>query len=489
MSESEEQNPPFEREDFHDKLASIMPLIADYLSEETLRGLSMSDPDALYKKARSLMAENGEEAQDSTSRFRSIVRLYLETGLFVHSTGSLGRQYAGNIPLTALMDMVSSIVNQPASFYEASQLPCVAERIMGEELNRFIGLSPETFVMFQTSGGSLANLTALLAARNNYYKDCSRKGMAQFSTGMRPAVAMGEDAHYSLIRAVNMLGIGREGIVWLPLDRQRRIDAGKVPAVLDAAKRNGMDVFCLACSAGSTPVGAVDPLERLADIARERGLWLHIDGCHGASLLLSDRLRDRLRGVEYADSLSWDAHKMLFVPSPCSLLFYKDREKAARAFQESASYVKSDTGEEYGNGELNFECTKRPSVMNLWTVWAIYGRELFATRVERLCALCMEAWKTLSVQTDFETLHKPEMNILCFRYMPKARPKAMSANEYQLAIREGVCRRGRFFISKTRLGGMVALRVVIMNNRHSTGTFSELLDEIRSVGKELNETN
>lgn len=470
---------------FQEALYSIIPLLADYLSGEVAKGVDMLPPEKVYQKARSLMKSEVRGEVSGKSRLENIVRLYLETGLYVHSTSSLGRQYTGNIPLAAVMDLVNSVVNQPASFYEASQLPCVAERIMGEELNRFVGMNPDTFTMLQTSGGSLANVTALLAARNNRYPECSRKGMASLTETGKPAVALGTDAHYSLIRAVNMLGIGREGIVWLPLDNRRRIDADKVPAVLEDAKRKGLDVFCLVASAGSTSVGAVDPLDKLADIARERGLWMHVDGCHGASLLLSDKLRHKLKGVERADSLSWDAHKMLFVPSPCSMLFYQDRQKAGRTFQESASYVKSSSGEEYGNGELNFECTKRPTMMNLWTIWALYGRELFASRVERLCALCTEAWETLCEQPDFETLHKPEMNIMCFRYNPGKLPEGMSMNDFQLAVRERVCRRGNFFISKTVLDGKAVLRVVIMNYRHTAETFTELLQEIRTVGKEL----
>ena len=258
-----------ESEDFRGRLTSIIPLLTDYLTTKGAKGIDMLEPDTLYQKAKELMTGNGNDVQNDNTIFQSIIKLYLETGLFVHSTGSLGRQYTGNIPLTAVTDLVNSIVNQPASFYEASQLPCVAERIMGEELNRYIGYNKDTFTMIETSGGSLANLTALLAARNNHYTDCSRVGMSAIRNSMRPAVAMGKDAHYSLIRAVNMLGIGRENIVWLPLDGKRRIDTSQVPIVLDKARKSGMDVFCMACSAGTTSTGAVDPLVELTRIARE----------------------------------------------------------------------------------------------------------------------------------------------------------------------------------------------------------------------------
>jgi L-2,4-diaminobutyrate decarboxylase len=246
-------------------------------------------------------------------------------------------------------------------------------------------------------------------------------------------------------------------------------------------------VFCLVAAAGSTSVGAFDPLDELADLARAHGLWLHVDGAHGGSLLVSDRLRHRLRGIERADSLVWDAHKLMFVPAACTLLFYRDRDKSYQAFRQDASYVfdtKASIYTELDSAEQNFECTKRPLIMGLWVLWAIYGRGLFAEQIEYVCELTGQAHKLLEAAPDFETLHRPESNILCFRYRPDDNAPA-SVSELQVAIRDRVRQRGTFFISKVDIDGVAALRVVLMNHRTTLDHFHMLLDEIRQVGKAL----
>ena len=158
-------------------------------------------------------------------------------------------------------------------------------------------------------------------------------------------------------------------------------------------------------------MGAFDPLEELAAVARRYGLWLHVDGAHGASLLLSDRHRHRLRGIEQADSLTWDAHKMLFMPAPCTLLFYRDGAAARGAFRQRASYVfdeEPDVYSAYDSADKNFECTKRPMIMPLWTVWSVYGPALFAQKIDRLCAVARQAYRMLAAEPDFAVAHEPE---------------------------------------------------------------------------------
>jgi len=469
----------------------IIPILQECLSMQikSRGGIRIRDPKELEESVRKLMGETSalQGGTSNMERFREMVRLYLDNGLSVYSVGSMGRQYTGCSPLTAVMDMVNSIANQPSSFYEASQLPCVVERIMGDTLNEYVGFDKDSFAMVCTSGGSLANLTALLTARNCKYKECRSMGMQTSNLHSKPTVAMSKDAHYSMIRAVEILGIGKDNIVWLPMNAKRQIDINKTMEALTKAKEDDKDVFCIIATAGTTPVGAIDPLEELAFIAHDNGAWLHVDGCHGASLLLSERYRQSLDGIGKADSLSWDAHKMLAVPSPCSLLFYRDRTKAMETFRQSASYVSTEKGTEYGNGEINFECTKRPTIMNLWAQWTLYGKKYFEERIDHVCQGCMEAYSLLLGQSDFKVVNMPEMNILCFRYVPQNLPKEMDVSLFQTRVRNEVCRRGNFYISKACLDGDAVLRVVVMNPRHTAKDFEDLLDEIRTAGNAVME--
>ena len=338
--------------------------------------------------------------------------------------------------------------------------------------------------MVTTSGGSLANLTALLAARNDKLPGVWDNGVSASTKKGIPAIAISENAHYSITRAAGILGIGENQIIKLPVNGAKQIYIDKVQKTLDAARNKGLNVFCMVASAGTTSIGAFDNFEELARIARKNNIWLHVDGAHGASLLVSDVLRHKLKGIEKVDSFTWDAHKMMFVPSPCSLLFYRDKDKSYGAFHQEASYVfekHADVYSEYDSAEKNFECTKRPMIMNLWVLWAIYGRALFSEKIEYLCNVCAEAYAILEFETDFETIHVPESNILCFRYRPQVFTNDL-IEDFQVEIRNRIRENGHFFISKVDIDNQAALRVVFMNHQTNSEHFRLLLDEIRQTG-------
>jgi L-2,4-diaminobutyrate decarboxylase len=206
-------------------------------------------------------------------------------------------------------------------------------------------------------------------------------------------------------------------------------------------------------------------------------------------LLASDRLRPRLRGIEKADSMAWDAHKMMFMPAVCTMLFYRQKEASYGAFRQNASYVfekQPDIYSEFESAEQNFECTKRPLIMPLWVCWSIYGQELFAQKIEYLCGMTHRAWEILDAEPDFEVIHEPDVNILCFRYVPENLDQTdpMAAG-LQVDIRTRMRGEGRFFISKVDIDGQGVLRVVFMNHLIGEQHFRDLLDEIRHTGQAL----
>lgn len=478
----------FDAQLFRENSETAVAKLENHLADQSVRGLELMDPRLLTAAAKALMtAEHDKIADFDEDRLSAILDLFIRTGIQVHSPGYMGRQFSGVVPLAGVIDFVGAVVNQPSSFYEAGQLPNAVERIMAEELNRFIGWPADDFAMVTTSGGSLANLTAMLAARNRKFPGIWTRGTSAVDWRERPAIAVGADVHYSVSRAAGVMGIGEARIVRLPLNDRHQICLDQAGPVLDAAARQGLRVFCLVASAGTTSVGAFDPLDGLADLARARDIWLHVDGAHGASMLVSDRHRPLLRGIEKADSLTWDAHKMMFVPAPCTLLFYRDKANSLGAFRQNASYVfdeEPDIYTAFDSGGRNFECTKRPMIMSLWALWAVYGRALFADKIEYLCELTAQAHEILEEAPDFEVVHRPEANILCFRHRPPELSEE-AVHRFQVAVRNQVKSAGKFFISKVDVDGAAALRVVMMNHEITAGHFRMLLGEIRETGQEL----
>lgn len=478
----------FDPKIFRQNAEIVISKLEKHLCDTSIKGVSLIEPSVLMEKVKSFMSENKDDNYSfDEKKFGEIIDLYLKCGIQVQSPGYMGRQFSSVIPLAGLFDLVNSIVNQPSSLYEAGQFPIIAEHIMADEFNKFIGWPKDQFTMVTTSGGSLATFTAILAARNDKIPGVWNTGLSKRKDKLLPAIAVSEDAHYSISRAAGILGIGSEQIVKLPTNEKKQICIEKVLPTIEAAEKRGLKIFCMAVSAGNTSVGAFDPIDELADIAKEKNIWLHVDGAHGGSFLVSDNLRYKLKGIEKADSFSLDAHKMLFVPSMCSLLFYKNKEKAYGAFRQEASYIfdeEPDIYSELDNAQKNFECTKRPLIMNLWVTWTLYGRSLFASKIEYLCEMAHKAYEILKDEADFEILHKPEANILCFRYIPFNLSKNQYHN-FQAKIQNTIKKRGKFFISKVDIDGEGALRVVFMNHLITEEHFRMLLCEIRTVGQKL----
>jgi len=281
-----------------------------------------------------------------------------------------------------------------------------------------------------------------------------------------------ETAHYSVARAVGMLGLGRRALLAAPADADGRIVPERLPGLLAGLAAEGKTVMAVVASACSTAAGLYDPLRETALACRERGVWLHVDGAHGASALLSERLRGRLAGVELADSLVWDAHKMLRAPTLCAAVLVRDHRALDRAFQQEASYLFHDK-EQPGFDFLHrtVECTKAALGLRLFLVLAAEGEGAAARFVERQVDLARAAAARLRREPGVEVAVEPESNIVCFR--------VEGDDALQLELRRRLLERGRHYISSTLYRGRRWLRLALMNPETELGDVERLLEELR----------
>jgi L-2,4-diaminobutyrate decarboxylase len=339
-----------------------------------------------------------------------------------------------------------------------------------------------------THGGSLANLTAMLTARAARFPGYFRAGPAAATRG-RPAVLVGADAHYSISRSAAIAGFGTEQVIRLPQDERRRVRPEAIEPALERARAAGLDPFCIIGSACSTPIGAFDPLEMMGEIAARHGLWFHVDGAHGASLLFSRRHRGLLRGIERADSVTWDAHKMMFVPALCTFLLLRDGRAGYETFNQDAPYLFDPDAQptrDFDAALRTVECTRRSLAIPVYALWAAFGPGLFEDLVDLVIGRVRELHEMVSAAEDFEALHEPECNILCLRHVParrRGRPEA-EISAFQLEIRRRLMQEGGFYITTTKLDGAACLRVVLMNPRVERAHLEELLQRVRRLAAE-----
>jgi L-2,4-diaminobutyrate decarboxylase len=362
------------------------------------------------------------------------------------------------------------------------------ELAMVQELGEAVGWAPGSFSGSVTHGGSLANLTGLLTARYVALGEAWDHGLAR--EAREPVLVAHADAHYSVARAAGILGLGSRQTVRVGLDARGRMDPRLLDDELTRLRSDATPVVAVVACACATPTGAFDPLEDIAAVCRRHGVWLHVDAAHGGAALLSDRHRHLLAGIDQADSVVWDAHKMLFVPALCAFVLYRDRERIFDAFKQDAPYLFDPAAPglaDYDSGVRSIECTKRAAAFGLWGVWSLFGRQLFADMVDVTYDLGQTLYEKLSAADDFVPLHEPQCNIMVFRYVPAELHDAPRerVGDFQLDLRRRLIESGEFYIVPAKPDGVGALRVSIMNPLTTPEHLDQLMDALRSHGREL----
>jgi L-2,4-diaminobutyrate decarboxylase len=433
-------------------------------------------------------AGDGPSPTDLSDDFARLVKIMLQRGLNLHDPRYMGHQVPAPVPLAGLFDAVGSVTNQCMAVYEMGPWATAVEQALVRELGATIGWAPDTFAGVVTHGGSLANLTALLTARNVALGDVWERGMA--GDGPQPVLVTHADAHYSVARSAGILGLGSRQIRRVGLDELGRMDPQQLDDQLASLRAENRPIVAVSACSCATPTGAFDPLEEIAAVCRRHDVWLHVDAAHGGAALLSERHRHLLAGVEQADSVTWDAHKMLFVPALCTFVFYRDRRHGFEAFRQDAPYLFDPAAPglaDYDSGVRTLECTKRAATFGLWGVWSLFGRQLFADLVDVTFGLGRTFYEKLAAADDFVPLHEPQSNIVVFRHVPAELRDAPSerVGDFQLELRRRIIESGEFYIVPIKREGVGALRVTIINPLTTADHLDQLLDAIRRHGREL----
>ncbi len=422
------------------------------------------------------------------ARIGELTRESLARGQNLHSPHYVGHQVPAPVPLAGLFDMVGSVTNQVMAIYEMGPWATAIEHAVVEAVGTQLGFTSGQFSGLVTSGGSIANLTGLLTARNVVLGDAWSVGL----TGRTPAPVLVShaDAHYSVTRSAGILGIGTNQIVTAALDEQRRMDPNQLDTILTDLRTRGVPIVAVVSTACATPIGAFDQIDQIADVCQRHDVWLHVDAAHGGSACFSQRHRHLLKGIERADSVVCDAHKMMFVPALCALVFYKQKEHRTAAFHQEAPYLFDPTMPELAqidSGVANLECTKRGAAFGLWGIWSTFGPQLFADMVDVVFDTARQFYELLHATDDFETLHEPQCNIVAFRHMPAViRDKPpQEIDAFQLRLRRAVIESGEYYLVQSRIDGRSVLRTTMMNPLTGTDDLYGLIACLRKFGKQL----
>jgi L-2,4-diaminobutyrate decarboxylase len=402
-------------------------------------------------------------------RFAPWLARVLEHTTRLHHPAEIAHQVGAPDVPAALADLVHGAVNSPMSIYEMGPAAHAMERVVVEWMTETIGW-PKGAGGVLTHGGSLANLTALLAARAAAAPDAWTDGVDGTLCVLAPP-----STHYSVRRSVAMLGLGERAVVDLEVDEVERIAPAALRDALERCQAAGRRPMALVAAACATSTGLHDDLEAAGGFCREHGIWFHVDAAHGAPALLSPAHRGLLRGIELADSVVWDAHKMMRTSALAAAVLVREERRLEEAFRQKAAYLIYEDSDESGPSllERQVECTKAPLGMRIFMNLAFRGEDGLGRYVAEQYDKTLRFWELIEARDGFECLSRPESNILCFRYGDDS--------ELQVRLREQLLRERRFHLSSTVVAGERWLRMSVMAPATSEETIEELLTAIETA--------
>jgi glutamate/tyrosine decarboxylase-like PLP-dependent enzyme len=387
-----------------------------------------------------------------------------QPGLNPASGGHLAYIPGGGIYYSALADYLVDVFNRYAGVFYAGPGAVRMENMLLRWMNDVVGYPAEASGNLTTSG-SLANMIAVVVARD-------AKGIRAVDIP-RSVIYLSRQTHHSVDKAIRVAGLGECIVRHVPLDEKFRIIPAELDRQINDDKAAGLNPFLVVASAGTTDVGAIDPLPEIGAIAKRNDLWYHIDAAYGGFFILTDEGRQKLTGIEMSDSLIIDPHKGLFLPYGLGVVLVKRVEDLKRSFSFNAHYMQDAfTGpDELSPAELSPELTKHFRGLRLWLPLKLHGVAPFRACLREKLALAKYFHREI-VKLGFVSDLEPELSVVTYRY----EPETGDADEFNKGLLEAVVADGRVFISSTVLNGRYTLRFACLSFRTHLSTVDLLLE-------------
>jgi glutamate/tyrosine decarboxylase-like PLP-dependent enzyme len=391
-------------------------------------------------------------------------------GIKPASGGHMGYIPGGGVYSSSLGDLMAAVTDQYAGIFFSNPGAVVLENQLIQWMCEVMGY-PATAHGNITSGGSIANLIAIVSARDKYNLNRNNLHQAVFYTT--------EQIHHCVHKAIRIAGLTESVSRVIPMDDAFRMDITILRDMVEADQRAGLIPFMIIASAGTTDTGSVDPLDMIADICEQYNIWFHIDGAYGGFFNLIDRCKPLFKGIERSDSLAIDPHKGLFLPYGIGTILFKDVQSVMKSHHYRANYMKDafdiDT-DEYNPCDLSPELTKHFRGPRMWLPLHLHGLAPFKAALEEKLLLAQYFYKQIK-SLGFETGPEPALSITIFRYIPERG----DANEFNNKLVEAIHKDGRVFFSSTTIKDNVWIRCAILGFRTHLHTVDRGLNMLKEI--------
>ena len=376
-------------------------------------------------------------------------------------------------------EVVAAMTNNSMYTYELSPIATVIEQTILKRMSEMVGFS-DGFGTF-TTGGSNGNMLGMLCAREHLLAGSTKQGF----DGRTTVIFVSAEAHYSVLMAANVIGIGHQNIIKVQCDEDGRMRPDRLEEEIALARREGMRPLCVVATAATTVRGAYDDLEALSEVAHREGLWLHVDAAWGGTCLFSNVHAALMDGVEKADSVCWDAHKMMGVPLICSAFLIKNPDVLRRLCDHTnvAHYLFHSDAASDDLGRYSLQCARRNDALKLWLEWRARGDAGWAQMVDTRMADADYLQEKIQAHPDLEMMSSRMWTNVCFRY--KSTDTAVDHNKLNTEIRNRLIHEGSFMVSRSNIGEDVILRMVVVNQDLDRDTLDKFLMRVVHHGKEI----
>ena len=392
-------------------------------------------------------------------------------------------------PLLAALaaEVVTSALNQSMDSFDQAPIATVIEQKMLRWLCAQAGL-PDTSNGTFTTGGSQANYMGLLLARDAFLQkqwdwSAQKSGLPLEARMLR--ILCSEVAHFTVEKSAAQLGLGTDSVVRVSVDSKFRIDPAALTRALTQLQQQGLLVMAIVATAGTTDFGSIDPLPEVAALAKDAGAWLHVDAAYGGALLFSPRHRQKLAGIELADSLSVDFHKLFWQPIPCSVFLLRD-SRHFDSMKMHADYLNPELHEQEGIPNLvttSLLTSRRFDALKLWISLQALGRDKLARMIDRTILLANHAANIIRTTPELDLVAEPQLSTVVFRYLPAT--TQVDADSLNAMIRQRLFDRGLAVIGHTRVRHRQCLKFTCMNPAVTEEDLETLLDVIVEQGTAL----
>ncbi|NLG70444.1 MAG: hypothetical protein GX495_00170 [Chloroflexi bacterium] len=460
--------------------------INSYLQD--LEHLPVQPPDITPEKLRALFDESlpwkAQELKQIIDEFST--RIAANSSRVGHPR-FLGWIRTSPLAAAVYAEALAAVLNQSVAVWEGAPAATEVELRVIEWIKEICGYAPSASGIL-LSGGSMANFVCLLAARSAVDPQARDRGLY----GQPPfTVYLTHETHYCVPKAVDMMGIGRQHLRFIPVDSDFRMDPAALDQQIRSDLQDGFRPLAVVATLGTVNTGACDDLLSLGEVCRKHGVWLHVDGVYGGTAHLIPEKRHLAAGLEQADSLAFDPHKSLYMPFEAGCALVRDPSHLPAAFAVETEYLPNsgDPAGPFHFRDYGPQLSRSFRALKIYLSLKLYGVEAFRASLSHQYRLAAELAERLQSAPDFELLAPPTLGIVAFRYSPPGLQNGdvgeQQLNELNERIARALQRSPRAFLSMTRLQGRTALRACFVSHRTRSKDLEIVMDEVRRLGGEL----